>query len=71
MVEIKPKVQTLPPVPRSRKTKRFLMEMSTYMVNDAKWAAARAFCATRGWDFIVLTEEHLFPKKRTGKHGNR
>lgn len=28
-------------------------------VNQAKWGAAEAYCATRGWEFIVITEKGL------------
>lgn len=27
--------------------------------NTAKWDAAKLFCATRGWDFIVITEKGI------------
>ena len=60
IVEIKPKYQTQQPQQRKRRTKKFLTEVATYAVNQAKWAAARAYCAQRQWQFLVLTEEHLF-----------
>lgn len=58
-VEIKPEAQTIPPKQR-KQTKKYLTEMSTYMVNQAKWKAADEFCKTKGLEFIVLTEKHLF-----------
>lgn len=63
LVEIKPKSQTLPPKTPKRRTRRFLAESATYAVNQAKWDAARKYSRKRGWDFLVLTEQHLFGKK--------
>lgn len=61
LIEIKPKMQCLPPKPR-KKTHKYLSEAATFMVNQAKWAAAKKYCAARGWTFLVLTEDHLFGK---------
>lgn len=58
LVEIKPKKQTLPPE-GSRKTKKFLMEASTYLVNQAKWEYAKKYAKDRNWEFIVITEQEL------------
>lgn len=62
VVEIKPKAQTLPPKQPKRRSSKFLTEMATFSINQAKWQAARAFCAARGWQFLILTEEHLFDR---------
>jgi len=59
LVEIKPDKQTRPPEVPSRKTKRFLIEAATYMKNEAKWKAATQYAKDRGWEFIILTENHL------------
>lgn len=59
LVEIKPKAQTTPPVVQKKATKKYLNEVMTWGVNSAKWKAAEDFCKNRGWDFIVLTEDHL------------
>ena len=58
LVEIKPKQQTLPPQ-GARKTKRYLTEVSTYLVNQAKWEYATRYAKERSWEFIVLTEDDL------------
>lgn len=58
LVEIKPMYQTLPPQ-GTRKTKKYLAEASTYLVNQAKWEYARNYCSDRNWEFIVLTEHEL------------
>ena len=63
LLEIKPDVQTRPPVKPSRKTKKYLQEVVTYGINQAKWQAAEKYCSDRGWDFRVLTEHDLFPKR--------
>lgn len=57
LVEIKPKKQTVPPT--GRKTKRFLAEAATYMVNQAKWEYAERYAKARDWQFVVLTEDEL------------
>lgn len=56
-VEIKPAAQTVPPTTKNKK--RLLEETMTYAVNQAKWAAADAFCKKKDMEFIVLTEKHL------------
>ena len=59
MLEIKPKHQTVEPVKKTRATKRYINEVVTYGINQAKWKAATEYCLDRGWEFRVLTEEHL------------
>ena len=60
LIEIKPSNQRLPPKVKERKSKRYLVECSTFLVNQAKWEAADRWAKDRGWEFIVLTEKHLF-----------
>ncbi len=59
LVEIKPKAQTQPPKIQAKPTKKYLNEVMTWGVNDAKWKAAEQYCKQKGWDFIILTEDHL------------
>jgi hypothetical protein len=59
VLEVKPKYQTIAPVQPSRKTKKFINEVMTYGVNTSKWKAAEEYCADRGWEFKIITEEHL------------
>jgi hypothetical protein len=59
MIEVKPKKQTVPPEPRKRITKQYVTEVTTYGVNQAKWKAAQEYCLDRGWEFKIMTEEHL------------
>lgn len=59
IIEIKPLKQTTPPKKQQRRTKRYITEVTTYAVNDAKWKAAREYCADRQWQFKILTEKEL------------
>jgi hypothetical protein len=58
LVEIKPLKQTQPPQGKN-KTRRYLEEAATYLVNQAKWESAKKFAKTRNWEFIVITEKEL------------
>lgn len=64
MIEVKPHAQTLMPEKKRKSDKKFLVEMQTYAVNQAKWAAARVWAAKNGWDFWVFDEYSLGIKKR-------
>lgn len=59
MLEVKPKKQTVAPAAQKRITKKYITEVATYGVNQAKWSAAEEYCLDRGWEFKVITEEHL------------
>ena len=59
MIEIKPKRQTAPPAKPKRQTKKYLYEAYEYAKNQAKWEAAKEWCADRGYEFKVLTEIEL------------
>jgi hypothetical protein len=59
LIEVKPKKQTVEPVIRKRVTKQFINEVTTYAVNQAKWKAATEFCLDRGWEFMLMTEDHI------------
>lgn len=58
LLEVKPEAQTKPPT-QKRKTKRYLEESKTYIINQSKWKAATEFCKDHGWQFKVLTEKDL------------
>jgi hypothetical protein len=58
VLEVKPEFQTKKPV-QKRKTKRFIQESMTYIVNQCKWKAADEFCQEHGWQFKVVTEKDL------------
>lgn len=59
LVEIKPRAQTKPPEIQNKKSKRYITEVMTWGVNQAKWKAAEEYCADRKWQFLVLTEKEL------------
>ena len=59
MIEVKPKKQTQPPMQQRRITKQYITEVTTWGVNQAKWKAAQEYCLDRGWQFKIMTEEHL------------
>lgn len=59
VIEVKPKAQTKPPVKKSRITPKYITEVKTWGVNQAKWKAAEEYCKDRGWKFRILTEDDL------------
>ena len=66
VIEVKPKAQTKPPdiknknkTPTGRISRRYLREVKTWGVNEAKWKAAKEFCEDRKWDFKIMTEKEL------------
>ena len=64
VLEVKPNAQTQMPKHPGKQTKRYLNEVLTYSVNQAKWDAAKAWCMKKGWDFVVLDEYNLGIAKR-------
>ena len=62
LIEVKPKKQTTPPKkPESGKmTRRYISEVKTYAINNAKWEAAEQICREKGWKFKVITEKEIF-----------
>jgi len=59
LIEIKPKKQTVEPIPQKRKTKGYIYEVYEYAKNQAKWEAAKEWCMDRGYEFKILTEIDL------------
>lgn len=62
LLEVKPLGQTQEPKPSKRKTKRYINEVFTWGVNQAKWKAAEDYCRNKGWTFRLITETDLFKK---------
>lgn len=56
LIEVKPAAQTQKPKSPKRQTKRYIQEVFTYGINQAKWDAARDYCNHKGWEFKILTE---------------
>jgi wobble nucleotide-excising tRNase len=63
IIEIKPASQTKPPVPKKKITKKLVREIAEYGINQAKWDAAKEYCAEEGYTFQVLTEIDLGIKR--------
>jgi hypothetical protein len=63
ILEVKPKSQTTPPKVQSKPTRRYIREVVTYGVNEAKWKAATEYCKDRGWQFKIVTEQDIFGKR--------
>lgn len=59
VIEVKPMDQTKEPKKPGRVTRKYINEVMTYGINQAKWKAAREFCADRGWKFEIMTEKQL------------
>ena len=59
IIEVKPKKQTRPPKPVERKTKRWINEVRTFGINEAKWKHATKWCKDNDMEFKILTEEEL------------
>jgi hypothetical protein len=60
VVEIKPKKQVAKPTTNpKRRTKAWANSVTTWMVNQAKWKAAKEFCADRKFEFKIMTEDDL------------
>ncbi|UTS51953.1 hypothetical protein [Synechococcus phage BUCT-ZZ01] len=64
LIEVKPhKQRFMPQTPKVRNA-RYLNEVTTYLVNQAKWAAATKWCEQREIEFWVLDEYDLGIAKR-------
>lgn len=65
LIEVKPSKQTKPPDPKrkltktGRTSKRYLKEVNTYIINDAKWKQAIKFCDERSWNWRIVTEKDI------------
>ena len=59
LIEVKPLKQTVRPKKPKRQTKGYIREAFEYARNQAKWKAAREYCADRMWEFKVITENEL------------
>ena len=59
LIEVKPLKQNVRPKKPKRQTKGYIREAFEYARNQAKWKAAREYCADRMWEFKVITEKEL------------
>ena len=60
VIEVKPMRETLEPkVTKGKSRKTLINESVTYVKNQAKWKAAKEFCADRKLEFKIMTEKEL------------
>jgi hypothetical protein len=59
MMEIKPLKETKEPKVQSKKTQKYIKEVTTWATNQAKWKSAEEYCKDRGWSFSLITEKQL------------
>lgn len=64
LIEIKPNKERKPPRKNVKNPQRFLQEMETYEINQAKWKFAEQWCKERGIKFMVLDEYDIGLKQR-------
>lgn len=63
LVEIKPNKQTIKPeIKENKLTRGKMQQVKDWLVNNAKWEAAKSFCDAHGWKFLILTEKEIFGK---------
>lgn len=59
IIEVKPAIQTKEPEKKTKKTRKYINEVMTWGVNQAKWKAAEEFCKDRKWTFKIMTEKEI------------
>ena len=68
MIEVKPESQTKEPRKGPNETEYTFQErVKEWLINQAKWNAARALAKTDGSEFVVLTEKHIMPSQHSIK----
>lgn len=64
IIEVKPLKDMRMPKNKGKKSqKTMLMREHTYLVNQAKFKAAKAYCKKLRYEFVVITEKDLFRGK--------
>ena len=69
LIEVKPQVESRPPKKKLvekldlKKKRRYMKSVRTWLVNEAKWEAAKKVCEIKGWTFEIFTEKQLTPDK--------
>ena len=65
IVEVKPQKDLRMPRKKGGKShKTMLIREHTFLMNQAKFKAARQYCKKLGYDFIIITEKDLFRGKQ-------
>jgi len=64
IVEVKPQQDLRMPRKKGGKSKKtMMMREITFLTNQAKFKAARAYCKLLGYKFVIITEKDLFRGK--------
>jgi len=69
LIEVKPQIESRPPKKKLvenlnlKKKRRYMKSVRTWLVNEAKWIAAKKVCDVEGWTFEIFTEKQLTPDK--------
>ena len=69
LIEVKPQIESRPPKKKLvekldlKKKRRYMKSVRTWLVNEAKWNAAKKGCEVEGWTFEIFTEKQLTPDK--------
>ena len=69
LIEVKPQIESRPPKKKLvenlnlKKKRRYMKSVRTWLVNEAKWIAAKKVCEVEGWTFEIFTEKQLTPDK--------
>ena len=69
LIEVKPQIESRPPKKKLmenlnlKKKRRYMKSVRTWLVNEAKWKAAKKVCEVEGWTFEIFTEKQLTPDK--------
>ena len=69
LIEVKPQIQTKPPKKilmekvTLKKKRRYVKAVQTWLVNEAKWNAAKKVCEVEGRKWSIMTEKQLTPDK--------
>ena len=59
IIEIKPYNQCFPPKKPKRQTITYKNKINAYVMNQAKWGAAKRYAEKRDLEFVVITEKEL------------
>ena len=63
LIEVKPEYQCKEPIKQKKVTKKYLTEVMTWGINQAKWKSATEYALDQGWTFVILTEKNIFPNR--------
>ena len=67
IIEVKPADQCKPPKKPKKQTQGYIKKLKAYVMNQAKWKAARKWAEKRGYEFVIITEKELGIKTKKSK----